>query len=66
LQYLHLVYPIPIGVMQIVLGVLGLSLGVKVLHGTKNDQNLYNTFMRVLGLKFGLMEYVLSYPKNIA
>jgi hypothetical protein len=52
--------------MQIVLGVLGLSLGVKVLHGTKNDQNLYNTLMRVLGLKFGLMEYVLSYPKNIA
>jgi len=66
LQYPHLVYPIPIGVMQIVMGVLRLSLRVKVLHGAKNDQILYNTLMGVLGLKIGLMEYVLSYPKSIA
>jgi len=52
--------------MQIVMGVLRLSLRVKVLHGAKNDQILYNTLMGVLGLKIGLMEYVLSYPKSIA
>jgi hypothetical protein len=49
--------------MQIVMGVLRLSLGVKVLHGAKIDQILYNTLMSVLGLKIGLMEYVLSYLK---
>jgi uncharacterized membrane protein len=39
---------------------------IKVLHGAKNDQTLYNTLMSVLGLKIGLTEYVLSYPKSIA
>ncbi len=65
MQYFHLVYPIPIGVMQIVMGVLGLSLGVSVLHGPKNNKILCNTLMGVLGLKIGLMEYVLSCPKGI-
>ncbi len=65
MQYLHLVYPIPIGVMQIVMGVLGLSLKGSVLHGPKNDQILCNTLMGVLGLNIGLMEYVLSCPKGI-
>ncbi len=47
------------------MGVLGLSLGVRVLHEAKNNQILYNTLMGVLGLKIGLMKYVLSYPKSI-
>jgi hypothetical protein len=52
--------------MQIVMGVFRLSLGVRILHGAKNDQILYNTLMGVLGLKIGLMKYVFSYPKSIA
>jgi hypothetical protein len=47
------------------MGVLKLSLGVRVLHGPKNDQSLCNTIMVVLSLKIGLMEYVLSFPKGI-
>jgi hypothetical protein len=48
------------------MGVLGLDLGVRVLHGLKNKQSLCNTFMGVLGLGIGLMEYVLSCSKGIA
>jgi len=47
------------------MGVLKLSLGVRVLHGPKNDQSLYNTIMVVLSLKIRLLEYVLSFPKGI-
>jgi hypothetical protein len=43
-----------------------LSLRVRVLHGLKNDQSLCNIVMVVLSLKIGLMEYVLSYPEDIA
>jgi hypothetical protein len=42
------------------MGVLGLGLWVKVFHGPKHNQSLCKTFMGVLGLKIGLMEYVLS------
>jgi hypothetical protein len=31
----------------------------------KNDQILYNSFMGVLGLKIGLMEYVFSLHQNL-
>jgi hypothetical protein len=48
------------------MGVLRLSLGVRVLHGQKNDQNLCNIVMGVLSLRIQLMEYVLSCPKGIA
>jgi hypothetical protein len=48
------------------MGVLRLSLRVKVLHGPKNDQSLCNIVMVVLSSKIGLMEYVLSYSKSIA
>jgi hypothetical protein len=48
------------------MGVLGLGLRVKVLHGLKKKQSLCNTFMGVLGLGIGLMEYVLSCLKSIA
>jgi hypothetical protein len=61
-----LVYPILIGLCSTVMGVLRLSLGVKVLHGPKNDQSLCNTIMGVSSLKIGLMEYVLFCFKGIA
>jgi hypothetical protein len=48
------------------MGALRLSLGVKVLHRPKNDQNLCNNIMVVLNIKIGLMEYVLSYLEGIA
>jgi hypothetical protein len=48
------------------MGVLRLNLGVKVLHGFKNDQSLCNTIMNVLNLRIGLMEYVLFCFKGIA
>jgi hypothetical protein len=47
------------------MGVLRSSLGVRVLHGPKNDQSLCNTIMGVLSL-IRLMEYVLFCPKGIA
>jgi hypothetical protein len=51
--------------MQTNMDVLKLSLGGSVLHGPKNDQILRNIFMGVVGLKIGLMKYVLSCPKGI-
>jgi hypothetical protein len=48
------------------MGVLRLSLRVKVLHGPKNDQNLCNIVMVVLSLRIRLMEYVLSCLESIA
>jgi len=48
------------------MGVLRLSLGVKVLHGPKNDQSMCNIIMGVLSLKIRLMEYVLFCLKGIA
>jgi hypothetical protein len=48
------------------MGVLRLNLGVRVLHGPKNDQSLCNTIMGVLNLRIGLMEYVLFCFKGIA
>jgi len=48
------------------MGVLSLSVGVKVLHGPKNNQSPCNIVMVVLSIKIGLMEYVLSCPKGIA
>jgi hypothetical protein len=63
LQYLYLVYLIPIGVMQYR---YGCNVQFKVLHGPKNDKSLCNTIMGVVSLKIGLMEYVLSCPEGIA
>jgi hypothetical protein len=48
------------------MGVLKLSLRVRVWHGPKTDQSLCNIIMVVLSLRIGLMEYVLSCPKCIA
>jgi hypothetical protein len=48
------------------MGVLRLSLGVKVLHGPKTDQSLCNTIIGVLSLRIKLMEYVLFCLKGIA
>ncbi len=53
-----------LGLCIIDMGVLRLNLGVRVLHGPKNNQNLCNTVMGVL--KIGLMEYVLFCLKGIA
>jgi hypothetical protein len=55
-----------LGLCNIVMGVLTLSLVVRVLHGPKNDQSLCNTIMNVLSLRIVLMEYVLFYLKAIA
>jgi hypothetical protein len=44
--------------------VLKLGLGVRVLHGPKDDQSLCNVLVVVLSLK--IMEYVLSCPEGIA
>ncbi len=54
------------GLYNIVMGVLRLSLKVKVLHGPKSDQSLCNIVMVVLSIKIRLMDYVLSSPKGIA
>jgi len=48
------------------MGVIKLSLKVKVLHGPKNDQRLYYATMVVLSLKIRLIEYLLSCPEGIA
>jgi len=40
------------------MGIIKLSLGVKVLHVPKHDQSLCNTAMVVLSFKIGLIEYV--------
>jgi len=48
------------------MGVLRLSLGVRVLHGPKNDQSLCNIVIGVLSLKIGLMEYILFWLEGIA
>jgi hypothetical protein len=48
------------------MGILGLSLVVRVLYEPKNNQNLCNIVMGVLSLKMGLMEYVLFCRENIA
>ncbi len=48
------------------MGVLKLSLVVRVLHGPKNDPNQCNTVMGVLNLRIGLMEYVLFCLEDIA
>jgi hypothetical protein len=48
------------------MGVLRLSLRIRVLHGPKNDQSPCNIVMVVLSFKIGLMEYVLSCPEGIA
>jgi hypothetical protein len=48
------------------MGVLRLSLGVRVLHGPKNDQSLCNTVMGVLSLRIRLMEHVLFCFEGIA
>ncbi len=55
-----------LGLCSIVMGVLRLSLKVRVLHGPKNDQSLCNLIMVVLSLKIKLMEYFLSYLEGIA
>jgi hypothetical protein len=47
------------------MGVLRLSLGVRVLHGPKINQSLCNTVMGVLSLKIRLMEYILFCFKSI-
>jgi hypothetical protein len=60
-------YTIPLlGLCSIIMGVLRFSLGVRVLHGPKNDQSLCNTIMGVLSLRIGLIEYVLSCLEGIA
>jgi hypothetical protein len=48
------------------MGVIKLSLEVKVSYGPKNDQSLCNIAMVVLSLKIRLIEYVLSCPEGIA
>jgi hypothetical protein len=48
------------------MGVLGLSLGVKVLHGPKHNKNMCNIVMGVLSLRIRLMEYVLFCLEGIA
>jgi hypothetical protein len=48
------------------MGVLRLSLRVRVLHGPKNDESLCNIVMVVLNLKIGFMKYVLSCLEGIA
>jgi hypothetical protein len=48
------------------MGVLRLSLGVRVLHGPKNNQSLCYIVMGVLSLRIGLMEYVLFCLEGIA
>jgi hypothetical protein len=48
------------------MGVLRLSLRVKVLHGSKKYQSLCNIIMVVLSLNIRLIEYVLSYSESIA
>ncbi len=48
------------------MGVLSLSLKVRLLHGPKNVQSVCNNVMVVLSLRIGLMEYVLTCPEGIA
>jgi hypothetical protein len=48
------------------MGVLRLSLRVRVLHGPKKDQSVCNTVMGVLNLRIGLMEYILFCFEGIA
>jgi hypothetical protein len=48
------------------MGVLSLSLKVRLLHGPKNVQSVCNNVIVVLNLRIGLIEYVLSCPKGIA
>jgi hypothetical protein len=55
-----------LGLCSIIMGVLRFSLGVRVLHGPKNDQSLCNIIMGVLSLRIGLIEYVLSCVEGIA
>ncbi len=55
-----------LGLCSAIMGVLRLSLGVRVLHGPKNNQSLCNTVMGVLSLRIGLMEYVLFCLEGIA
>jgi len=55
-----------LGLCSTIMGVLRLSLSVRVLHGPKNDQSLCNTVMVVSSLNIGFMKYVLSCPKGIA
>jgi hypothetical protein len=47
-----------LGLYRVVMGIIKLSLGVKVLHVPKHDQSLFNPAMVVLSLKIGLIEYV--------
>jgi len=55
-----------LGLCSTVMGVLRLSLRVRVLHGPKNDESLCNIVMVVLNLKIGFMKYVLSCLEGIA
>jgi hypothetical protein len=48
------------------MGVLRLSLVVRVLHEPKNNQSLCNIIMGVLSLWIRLMEYVLFCLEGIA
>ncbi len=48
------------------MGILGLSLVVRVLYEPKNNQNLCNIVVGVVSLKTGLMEYVLFCRDGIA
>jgi hypothetical protein len=54
-----------LGLCSIIMGVLRLSLRLKVLHRPKN-QSLCDTIMGVLSLKIRLMEYVLFCLEGIA
>ncbi len=54
------------GLCSTIMGVLRLSLGVRVLHGPKNNQSLCYIVMGVLSLRIGLMEYVLFCLEGIA